>query len=223
VRYTNNNNAEIFISNFKLDFLSSDTLVSYIEESRNLDNFKEYLKSKNVDPKSYFNGKLGVVTHERKIIDNKFFFVFEKKYLDGDIFINNYAEFVKKKNTVEFKKNLKFVIEHRINLFEDALEIAKLINLEYPIVKTPNNQLLVNEPEALFYKGSKVLEQSLIQLKKLHQKLENDQFNYDFILDKASPPVEYTKISILKIFISFIFGFFISLIVVFLKSQIRIK
>ena len=123
----------------------------------------------------------------------------------------------------EFKKNLKLVRENRIYYYEQGLEIAKLINLEYPIVKTPNNQQLVNETEATFYKGSKVLEQNLVQLKKLLQKLEIDQFNHDLIIDKASPPSDYTKTNILTIFISFIFGFLISLIVVFLKSQIRIK
>ena len=94
----NNNNisAVQFISDFKLKLLSLDNLESFVEESRDLDNFKAYLKSKNITVKKYFKDKLGEVKENKIIIFNKYFLVCTKA-LDGDIFLNNYVEFTKKK------------------------------------------------------------------------------------------------------------------------------
>jgi hypothetical protein len=212
-----------FIFDLKLNFLSLDNLESFLEESRNHDNFKEYLKSKNINAKEYFKNNIGEVKEKNITIYNKYFIIF-KKNLDGDIFFNNYAEFVKKKITIEFKKNLKLMIENRINITEDALEQAKLINLEDPILKSLNSQAqVVNEPEALFYKGRKILTQEIMHLKKLLQKLENDQFNYNFILDKPSKPI----LSSLNLYLFFVFGlilgFLLSLVIIFLRNGFKEK
>ena len=223
---SNSNNNNIFgqfISNFNLNFLSLDNVEIFVQESRSLDNFKRYLKSKNITAKQYFGGKLGEVKEKNIIISNKYFLLFEEK-LDGDIFLNNYAEFIKKKNIVEFKKNLKLAIENKIYSYEEALEIAKLLNIEIPLFKSINNQIFVAiEPEVLFYKGSKALSQDIINLKKLLQKLENDQFNYNLILDKASSPVLQT-VSVSKIFVSALtLGFLLSLVIIFLKNTLKQK
>jgi hypothetical protein len=210
-------------SDFNLNFLSLDNVEIFVEESRSLDNFKRYLKLKNITAKEYFGSKLGEAKEKNTIISNKYFLFFEEK-LYGDIFLNDYAEFIKKKNIVEIKKNLKLTIENKIYSYEQALEIAKLLNIEIPILKSINNQILVaSEPEALFYKGSKALSQDIINLKKLLQKLENDQFNYNLILDKASSPVLQT-VSVSKIFVyALTLGFLLSLVIIFLKNTLKQK
>jgi LPS O-antigen subunit length determinant protein (WzzB/FepE family) len=230
----NNNNNNItagqFISEFKLKLLSLDNLESFVEESRNLDNFKAYLKSKNITVKNYFNGKFGEVKEKNIIIlkqqqqqQHKYFLVFLKG-LDGDIFLNNYVEFTKKKNITEFKKNLNITIENRVASYEQALETAKLINLENPILKSLNSQAqVVNEPEALFYKGSKVLSQNIIYFKRLIQRLENDQFNYNPILDKGIT-LKINTNSLYFYFATGLFiGFFLSFIIIFFKSALKSK
>ena len=82
---------------------------------------------------------------------------------------------------------------------------------------------MINEPEALFYKGTKVLSQSIIIHKKLLQKLENDQFNYDLILDKGI----VLKINTMSLYFYFLmglfFGFFLSCIIIFFKSILKDK
>ena len=220
----NNNYAGQFIFDFKLKFISLDNLESFLQESQNHDNFKEYLKSKNTTVQKYFKNNFGQVKEKNTIIDNKYFLFFEKKYLDGDIFLNNYAEFTKKKSITELKKNLKLLIENRINSYEQALVAAKSINLENPILKSLNNQVqVVNEPEDLFYKGSKILTQNIIDLQKLLKKLENDQFNFNLILDKASQPT----LNSLDLYLFFVFGliigFLLSLVIIFLKSIFKEK
>ena len=219
-----NNNAEQFISDFKLKILSLDNLETFVEESRDLDIFKKYLKSKNLYTKQYFASKLGEAKLKNIIIPNTYFLVFEKKLLDGNIFLNNYVEYVKNKNISEFKKNLKLTIQNRINNTADALEIAKLINLENPILNSMGEQSqVVNEPEALFYKGAKVLAQSIVIDKKLLQKLENDQFNYNPILDKGITLEINTISSYAFVAIGLFIGFFLSCIIIFFKSASKNK
>jgi LPS O-antigen subunit length determinant protein (WzzB/FepE family) len=219
-----NNIAEQFISDLKLNLLSLDNLEIFVEESRDLDIFKKYLKSRNISTKQYFASKLGEAKEKDIIIPNTYFLVFEKKILDGDIFLNNYVEFIKKKNIIEFKKNLKLTIDNKINFTEDALETAKLINLENPILKSPDRtNLEINEPEALFYKGTKVLSQSIIIDKKLLQKLENDQLNYNPILDKGIALEINTIPSYAFFLIGLFIGFILSCIIIFFKNALKNK
>jgi LPS O-antigen subunit length determinant protein (WzzB/FepE family) len=220
----NNNVAAQFISDLKLNLLSLDNLEIFVEESRDLDIFKKYLKSRNISTKQYFASKLGEAKEKNIIIPNTYFLVFEKKILDGDIFLNNYVEFIKKKNIIEFKKKLKLTIDNKINFTEDALETAKLINLENPILKSPDRtNLAINEPEALFYKGTKVLSQSIILDKKILQKLENNQFNYNHILDKGMTSKINTKSSYSFFLIGLFIGFFLSCIIIFFKNALKNK
>ena len=221
----NNNNInsgrEQFISDFKIELLSLDNLESFVQESRDFDNFKAYLKSKNITIKKHFKDKFGEVKEKNLINVNKYFLVFAKE-LDGDIFLNNYVEFTKKKNITNFKKNLKMAIENKIAVHEQALEIATLINLENPILKSLDNQSqVVNEPEALFYKGTKVLLQNIIYFKRLSQKVENDQFNYNPILDKASLPVFQNISPPLFFGFALILGFLLSLVIIFLRNKLK--
>jgi LPS O-antigen subunit length determinant protein (WzzB/FepE family) len=226
--FSNNSNSTIlidqFVSDFKLNFLSLDNLQTFVEESRDLDTFKKYLKLRNISAKQYFGNKLGEVKENNKVILNTFFFVFEKKILDGDIFISNYAEYVKKKIIIEFKKNLKLSIENKINTTEDAFETAKTINLESPILKsTERLSQVITEPEALFYKGTKVLLQSIIIDKKLLQSLENNQFNYNHISDKGIITPVNPKYSYFYFLIGLFVGFFLSCIIALFKSALKNK
>jgi LPS O-antigen subunit length determinant protein (WzzB/FepE family) len=221
---SNNNNNDIaiqFISEFKLNFLSLNNIESFIDESREFDNFKGYLKSRNTSTKQYFTNRLKEVTEKNLIITNKYFLVFTKE-LDGDAFLNNYAQFIKKKTEFELKKNLKLSIINKITSLENALENAILINLENPILRSMNqtNQV-VNEPEDLFYKGSKILSQEIIYAKKLLIKLENDQFNFNIISDKSlnSPVKEMPNLTYFAI--GLMFGLFLSLGIIFFKDILK--
>jgi LPS O-antigen subunit length determinant protein (WzzB/FepE family) len=221
-----NNNILIdqFVSNFKLNFLSLDNLQTFVEESRDLDSFKKYLKSRNISTRQYFGNKLGEVKENNKIISNTYFFVFEKKILDGDIFIGKYVEYIKKKNIIEFKKNLKLTIENKINITEDAFEIAKIINLEYPILKSSDRlSQVIAEPEALFYQGTKVLSQSIIIYKKLLQNLEKNQFNFNPISDKGIITPINPMSSYFYFLTGLFVGFFLFCIFALFKSALKNK
>jgi LPS O-antigen subunit length determinant protein (WzzB/FepE family) len=203
-----------YTSDFKANFLSLDNLQTFLEESREFDNFKGHLKSRNISTKDYFKNKVGEVKVKNLIIPNQYFLVFTKE-LDGDIFLSNYALFIKKKIVFETKKILKLSIELQINSLENALESAKKIKLENPILRSmnPGNQV-VNEPYDLFYKGTIVLSQEVISLKRLLIKLEADQFDFEFILDKPfkSPVNEMRNYE--YIVAGLILGLFLSLVII---------
>jgi LPS O-antigen subunit length determinant protein (WzzB/FepE family) len=223
--YNNNNNnnnnlAAQFISDYKLNFLSLDNLDRFLEKNREFDNFKEHLKLKNISVKYYFSaGKFGEVKEKNIIIPNKYFLVHSKE-LDGGTFLNNYAEFIKKMTITDFKHNLKLTLLNTIIIYEEALVISKKIQLENPIIKTLGQEQVLTEPEALFYKGSKVLSENLINLSNRLIKLENNQFNFDIILQNS-----LTKKTIINLPSYFVFGLipglFLSLAIIYLKNILK--
>ena len=223
--FNNNNNSKTlaaqFISDYKLNFFSLDNLQSFVEESRELDDFKAYLKSRNFSVKKYFANKISEVREKNLIIPNKYSLVFTKE-INGDIFLNNYVQFIKKKTVLEIKEFLKTLIESRIILYEVSLEKAKLINLENPVLMPMDSKYqVVNEPDELFYKGSKIISLEIISLKRLLTKLEKDQFNFAIVSDKAfKSPVE-TMSNLSHILYGLMLGIFLSLGIIFFKSILK--
>ena len=220
----NNNNNNIdgqFISDFKLNFLSIDNVQNFIEESREFDNFKGYLKSRNISPKQYFiDKKFGEVKVNKLIIPNKYFLSHPKE-LDGAIFLNEYVEFIKKKTIVEFKNVTKLSILNIINNTQEAMEIAKKIQLENPIINNTSQSQVVFEPEALFYKGTKVLGENIISLNKKLIKLENDQFVFNIISQKPITFPNNPKNLPLYFALGLMLGLFLSLVIIFFKVILK--
>ena len=218
-----NNSSNItaqFISDFKLNFLSLDNLQSFTEESREFDNFKGYLKSRNTSAKKYFANKIDEVKEKNLVIPDKYFLVFTKE-LDGDNFLINYAEFTKKKTLFEIKKILKLSIENKISKLDNSLQNAKLINLENPIVTSGNQINIKDEPGETFYKGSKILSQEIIQSKRLLIKLENDQFDFEIISDKPLKSLFKEMSNLLYTVIGLTIGLFLSLGIIFFKDILK--
>ena len=84
----------------------------------------------------------------------------------GLFFLISMQNLLKKKTIADLKNNLKLTFLNTINNHQEAIEIAKKIQLENPIIKTTNQGQVVNEPEALFYKGTKVISENLNYLNK---------------------------------------------------------
>jgi hypothetical protein len=79
---------------------------------------------------------------------------------------------------------------------------------------------VVNDPESLFYKGSKILSQEIIYLKKLLTKLENEQFNFEIKKEKAF--IYSDKKKTLDYFVAgLILGLCLSLGIIFFKSSLK--
>lgn len=211
-----------FIFDLNSNLLSLDNLESFLEQSKEMDNFKEFLKIKNVSAKQYFqDNKFGAVREKNQIIPNKFFLIYPIE-LGGDNFLNKYVEFTKKKTQIEFIYKIRTTLLNTIAQYEKSLQVAQEIKLESPIIiQNSTNNTVLNEPDALFYKGTKVLSQQISQFKKILPKINISEIDYNLILDKASVPSSVSKSQFLYALAGLVFGFFLSLIIIFLKNILK--
>jgi LPS O-antigen subunit length determinant protein (WzzB/FepE family) len=212
-----------FTSNFQTIFFSTDNIKAFLEESRDFDTFKKHLKSRNISANDYFQTKLGVVKKNNILIPNNFFLDFDEN-LDGKTFLNKYVEYVKKKNIIDTKKNFKISIETKIFYLTNALEAAKLINLESPsthLLSEKDKSEKSNEHDFLFLSGTTILSKNISLEKSLLQRLENDDFHYDLILDKASSVTLKNSSPNRFYILGLLSGLLLSLMVIYLKNIIK--
>ncbi len=77
---------------------------------------------------------------------------------------------------------------------------------------------MVNEPYALFYKGTKVLTQKITYLNKILNETKNLTLDYNSILEQASRGSLIAKSPIIYATIALLLGLSFSLIAIFIKS-----
>jgi len=217
----NNNFSLLFFNSLKAKLSSTDNLESFLEQSKEFDNFKVFLKERNITAKQYFTkDRFGIITDKKQQLSNEFFLNFNKE-LDGVTFLNNYVEFTKNKVINEVRNALKIKLLVAIDKHDIAFEIANQIKLEVPILKSMSSgNSVVNEPTSLFYLGTQVLSQQSKYYKKLLLDLESEKLNIDVILDKASPARTVDNNSF-RVWTGLVFGFFFSLLVIFSKFLLK--
>lgn len=121
---------------------------------------------------------------------------------------------------LELTEQLKESIKNEIEIYKQNLEIAQIIDLEHPILKSfADGNSVVNEPEALFYKGSKVPSKQKSYLEALLKETDNNTFDYNPILEQSSDPELVTKSAIICMTIAFALGLFFSFVFFFIKSM----
>jgi len=206
-----------YTNEFKLNLITLDNLIKFFEQNKELDEFKSYLKKNNIKTATYFQGKFQAVYGNKGNFLNKYTLIFSSP-LPGEKFLNDYIVFTKQVTVVEFKERLKESIKNEIKVYDQNLEIAKSINLENPILKSfAEGNSVVNEPIALFYKGSKVLSLQKSYLEKFLEEIDNFTLNYNPILEQASNPIILTKSPSIYMVIAFALGLFISFVVIFIR------
>jgi capsular polysaccharide biosynthesis protein len=215
--------ARQFNDNLKLNLSSLDTLVQFVEETNTINDFKNYLKEKNISVKKYFQPQLGTrkfepVIDKKNNILNKYSLTYSQP-LPGPSFLNDYIIFNQQQTMTIFRQQLTQNIINEINIHQHHLEIAKKIGLENTILLSiVEGRSVVNEPDALFYKGTKVLTQQITYLNKLLNETKNLTLDYNPILEQASSPALITKSPIIYAAIAFLLGLFFSLLIVLIRS-----
>jgi hypothetical protein len=213
--------ARQFNDDLKLNLLSLDTLVQFVENNNKISNFKNYLKEKDISAINYFRGKFEPVIDKKNNILNKYSLTYAQP-LSGPSFLNDYIIFNQQQTMTIFKQQLTQNIINEINIHKQHLEIAKKIGLENTILQSMvEGRSVVNEPDALFYKGSLVLTQQITNLNKLLNETKNLTLDYNPILEQASSPALITKSPIIYAAIALLLGLFFSLMIVFIRSIIH--
>jgi LPS O-antigen subunit length determinant protein (WzzB/FepE family) len=208
--------AKEFNEETKLNLLNLGMLLQFYENNNKINSFKTYLKEKNINPKDYFRGKFNSTKDK-----NNYYLTYSQP-LPGENFLNEYIIFIKQQTLMKYRKYLAQLVLNEINIYEQQLQIARLVNLENPILKSMNNSdgssVIINEPAALFYKGTKVLSQKITHLNELLNETKNLTLDYNPIFLEASPSKLITKSSIIYAAMFFSLGLFFSLIIVFIRS-----
>jgi capsular polysaccharide biosynthesis protein len=113
-------------------------------------------------------------------------------------------------------------IINEINIHQHHLEIAKKIGLENTILQSiVEGRSVVNEPNALFYKGTKVLTQKITYLNKLLNETKNLTLDYNPILEQALSPALITKSPIIYAAITLLLGLFFSFLFIFFRNLLK--
>jgi len=208
-----------FNQDLKLNLSSLDNLVKFVEQNKKIDEFKSYLKTNNIKTRAYFSGKFQPILDKKNKPTNQYALNFSIP-LPGTEFLNDYIIYIKKVSLDEYREQLKESIKNEIEIYDQNYKISKSINLENPILKSfAEGYSVVNEPQALFYKGSKVLSLQKSYLEELLKETDNSTFNFNLILEHASIPTLVTKSSSFFMVIAFAFGLFFSIIVIFIRSM----
>ena len=193
-----------FNEEFKLNLTSHDNLRNFVEQNKKFDEFKSY--------------KLQPMTDNKNSKPNQYSFTLSKP-LPAEKFLIDYNFYIKQITVNSFKKQLKLTIENELEIYKQNLEIAKKIDLENPILKSfAEGNSVVNEPSALFYKGSKVLSQQIVYQEKLLDGIETFVFEYNPILESPTKPSLVSKSVTGIIYNAFALGLSLSLIFIFLRS-----
>ena len=202
--------------NFKLNLSSLDTLVQFVEETNTINDFKNHLKEKNISARNYFKEKFKPAIDKK--IQNKYSLTYLQP-LAAEAFLNNYIIFTWQQSLNILKKQLTQIIINEINNHQQQLEIAKKINLENPILQSMGEgQNIINEPQSLFYNGSKILTLKINYLNELLNKTKNLTLDYNPILEQASSGSLISKSPTFYAVAALFLGLFFSLMIVFIRS-----
>ena len=162
-----------------------------MDQNKEIDEFKAYLQKNGITSKKYFQGKL--IRQSRKIDkktkDLKIFSLTYPEILDGNKFLNEYIIYTNNIALKEFNKQNQFLVKNIIKLYEQNFNIALSIDLTNPLIQNTESDInstafMSAEPTSLFYQGTKVLEQRILNLKDLLKKFENDT-KFNPILDSS--------------------------------------
>jgi LPS O-antigen subunit length determinant protein (WzzB/FepE family) len=198
-----------------LHLKSMKNLNEFVQLNNELDEFKSYLKNKNININNYFIGKFTPILSKEDQGIIKYIFTFEKP-LQGEVFLNNYIIFTKNKIDLLFQKDIAQIINSDIDETKKNLDIAEKNNIISSHVLTA----LVN-PSDEYYKGSKILSAKIEHLEKLLIDTKNLKLDYDPVLEKASTAILKDS-NIFAFFIAMgILGLFCSLIIIYIKDIIK--
>jgi LPS O-antigen subunit length determinant protein (WzzB/FepE family) len=204
-----------------LNLLSKDNLDEFISQSKIKNEY--YSKIKFFKFKKKYSSSLDEAQNleeKKKIsyIANSYFLIFPKE-IQGDILLDNYIKFTKNKTLIELKKNIKEELEYSLLKYNAHLNIALDLNLMEPAGFFGQPFKVENQDLSLFSRGTKVLSQEIILINKLYKKLDNNLFDYNHILEKPSKPQIVESFGThVYLLLGLTIGFFLSLMIVFIKN-----
>lgn len=205
--------ADEFNKDFQLNLLSLDNLEAFIKQNKKLDTLNSYLKENKKDVRKIFYNKLSHLVDKASKTQNRYMLTYPKSLLYEN-FLNDYVMYTAKITERNFKLKLDYIFLSEMKINDSNLIIAQKINIENPID---------NNSGDLFYEGYKVLSQKKSFLKELISEEKNIFLNYNPILQKALvlELKPFSKSPVLIMAVSFIAGFFFSIIYAIIRNVLK--
>ena len=199
-------------SDFDKQFSNIRNFEIFIEQNKEIEDFKKFLKLKNLSAVDYFSAeKFNILpnNNNKSLVESDFLLIYPKE-LDGVSFIINYIEFIKKNKKSLYNKKIKEFYQKKINEHLLALEISKKLKIEMPMQSVGDN---------LSFKGTIYLSEQVNHFRKIYSGIDNEKyFNIDYLISK---PVTLGNKSLSVYFvIGLILGLFLSFLIVFVKKSL---
>lgn len=211
----------------KLNLLSHNNLQDFLIKSKSneFNDFKKFLIKKNISASNYFSANNFGLHSSDAQKDTRIltFFVKFPNDKEGNIFLNNYIIYTKDKTLDEIKNIIQKLLKNKIYLYERDLMLAKEINLETFALSELKNappQSYYYYYDFLYNRGVKKLEHDINTLKDLLKNLDNNLINYDPLLSSSIIIQEINKPN-RYYYSAFVFGLFLSFVIIFLKTLLR--
>lgn len=210
-----------FVSELELEdrlyrsLLSRDNLINFLGDEKKLNVFKfeEYKETPGQTKSNKF---------EAKYINN----------IDGPKLLTGYILYTQSniiKTEVEYLNSL---ISHTIDQYNNEFEIAERLGIKTPVESYVTEIEMENREEndlnvffdfrgPTYHRGTIILGLRIANLEEELKRIEKKNFLYDIILDKPYVTGTVNNYSIAYLVAGSIFGFLVSLIVIFIKSLIK--
>ena len=218
--------SDIFNNEFKSSLLSSDNILNFFEQNNKINYFKNYIQNKNISSENHSDIELNEIINlkkeNQKSLYSQYSLTFQKNF-KGEQFLNDYIIFTKTATEKIFIYELNELIKNEIKIYEKNLEVAKVINLTKPFLA---NNVVNTGSNALFYNGTEVLSQQLIDLNNLLNQTSKIEFNYNpiYVKAKTSVPVLKNESKQLIILITFfLLGLILSFMIISIKFILKNK
>lgn len=211
-------NYKILINDFRLNILSSDNIESFLIQSKDFDDFKAFLKSRDINIKSYFTNSLIEDKTLNVVIPNHYILHCTKE-LNAEFFLTSYIDYLWSELIQKQKKNIENNINYEILLHNLALNGALKANIDKPLRK---DDFEFNSLDLIF-QGTLVLKEKIkfLEIKKLEINKISPNFEQvlesPFYIKSSNNTFFYYAIS------GFIVGFFLSLGAIFFKNFLKEK
>ena len=216
-----------FYEQFTMNFLDLNNILIFLEESKDFDDFRIFFNSRKISTTHYFYNKNYGMENNNIDMRNIFFFFILPEKINKDKFSNNYSNFILDKTKIYMKNLINREIDSSIIQNENTLAYIKKFNstdlskrlLENKNERYPGTILDSPSQEELLKKIS-----SLKELKFLSDDhLSNLDIKFQFFSEKLPSQVDRPKPQNINPLLGLIFGFFLSLVIIFFKKSFFIK
>jgi hypothetical protein len=203
-----------FEKNLNNRLKSAQNINSFLENSKEFENFKSFLKSRNISAAEYFSNYRMHLSKE----DNTFYLIFPKE-LEGNIFLDKYIIYTVEKEKKNFLDAIKKTTNNLNNYYQILLDVADTRPAQKGM--TFNDFIFSNRKVFIDSEDALSLRQKILINQKINKMLENINPDINFTLSNATNPQLYSKFRWILLFTSFLIGIFFSLIVIFIRSENR--